>query len=216
VTSERRLTTGEEIANAITHGVGLIAALIAAPVLLVAAAGRAAPRQVWGCAIFAASLVLLYGVSTIYHALPHSRVKRAMQLVDHMAIYILIAGTYTPFTLGVLQGAWSSALSAVIWTLALTGILFKSLFRLRYPRLSTALYLAMGWLALAAMKPLADVLPGPAMALLMVGGLLYTGGVLFYVRERPRFTHTVWHLFVLGGSVCHFLAVLWYAIPTAG
>jgi len=166
-----------------------------------------------GCAIFVLSLLALYAASTLYHAIPDSRAKRVLRIVDHSAIYLLIAGSYTPFTLGLLRGALGWSLLGIVWGLATTGILFKLVFGVRYPHLSTLFYLGMGWLAVVALRPLASALPGPGLALLLAGGLCYTGGVLFYVWDRPRYHHAVWHLFVLGGSTCHYLAVLWYVVP---
>ncbi len=216
MTGERRLSLGEEIANAVTHGLGLVASLLGVPLLVGAAgAGHDLPLVI-GTTVFAATLVALYAASTLYHALPHSRAKRVFRVVDHAAIYCLIAGTYTPFALGVLRGGLGWLLLALLWTLAGIGIVFKTLGGLRFPRLSTLLYLGMGWLAVLVVRPLAAALPAAGLGWLLAGGLLYTGGVLFYVWERPRYSHTVWHLFVLGGSTCHFLAVLWYALPGAG
>jgi hemolysin III len=212
----RPVSLGEEVANAVTHGVGLLASLVGVPVLLGAAVAGRDTALIVGAAVFGATLVGLYAASTLYHALPPSRAKRVFRVIDHAAIYLLIAGSYTPFTLGVLRGAWGWLLLGLVWALAVLGILFKTLGGLRFPRLSTLLYLGMGWLAVIALRPLALALPGAGLGLLVVGGLLYTGGVLFFVWERPRYSHMVWHLFVLGGSACHFLAVLWYALPRPG
>jgi len=214
MSSERRLSLGEEIANAVTHGVGLVASILAIPILLGAAAAGGETGLFVATAIFAATLVLLYATSTLYHALPPSRAKRICRVLDHSAIYLLIAGTYTPFAVGILRGGWGWGLLGVIWVLAVLGILFKAFGGLRFPRLSTFLYLGMGWLAVLVLRPLAAALPWTGLAWIVGGGLLYTAGVLFYVWERPRYSHMVWHLFVLGGSVCHFVAVLWYALPT--
>jgi hemolysin III len=190
-----------------------VASLIGVPILLGAAVGRGDAWDVAGCAIFAASLLGLYAASTLYHAVRPSRAKHLLRLIDHGAIYVLIAGTYTPFTLGVLRGGWGWGLFGVTWGLAAFGILFKALFRFRYPHASTLLYLGMGWLAVIAIRPLMERLAGGGVGLLLAGGLLYTLGVVFYVGDRRRYSHVVWHLFVLGGSGCHFLAVLWYALP---
>jgi hemolysin III len=208
---ERPLSLGEEIANAVTHGVGLVASLIGVPVLLVVVISRGNLWQIIGCSIFAITLVALYATSTLYHALPPSRTKQRFQLIDHAAIYLLIAGSYTPFTLGLLRGPWGWTLSIAVWCLAGLGILFKAVCGMRFPRLSTLLYILMGWLAVLAIRPLAAVLPGGGLGWLFAGGLLYTGGVIFFLWEKPRYNHMLWHLFVLAGSVCHFLAVLWYA-----
>jgi hemolysin III len=187
-----------------------LASLIGMPFLVLAAARHGDVLIIVGSVIFAATLVTLYAVSTVYHALPPSRAKRVLRVIDHVAIYLLIAGTYTPFTIGILRGVWGWTLFGIVWGLAALGILFKTLPLPQRPVGSTLFYLLMGWLAVFALQPLAAVLPGPAIAWLVVGGLLYTGGVVFFVWERPRYNHTIWHLFVLGGSGCHFIALLWY------
>jgi hemolysin III len=210
---ERRLSVAEELANSVIHALGLVASLVALPVLVVAAAGRADAMHVVGCSVFAASLIALYAASTIYHALPPSRVKQVFRVLDHVTIYLLIAGTYTPFTLGVLRGAWGWTLFGIVWSLAAAGIVWKTLLGLRYPRGSTVLYLMMGWLAVVAIRPITAQVPAAGLVWLVAGGLLYTGGVSFFVWERQRHSHAVWHLCVLAGSVCHFFAVLWYAAP---
>jgi len=216
MTIGRPLSLGEEVANSVTHGLGLLASLVGVPVLLTTAVAAHDTALIIGSTVFGASLVGLYAASTLYHALPPSQAKRIFRVIDHAAIYLLIAGTYTPFTLGVLRGGWGWLLLGIVWTFAVLGILFKTLGGLRFPRVSTLLYLIMGWLAVVTLRPLAAALPGAGLGLLLVGGLLYTGGVIFFVWERPRYNHTVWHLFVLGGSACHFLAVLWYALPRPG
>jgi hemolysin III len=213
---DRVLSLGEEIANSVTHGLGLIASLAGLPVLVIAAAGRGDAAEVVGCSVFAVSLIVLYAASTIYHALPASRAKEVFRVLDHIAIYPLIAGTYTPFALGVLRGAWGWTLFGLVWGLAVLGIIFKSALGVRYPRASTLFYILMGWLAIIAIRPITELVPPAGIAWLVVGGLLYTGGVAFYAWERQRYSHTVWHLFVLGGSVCHFFAVLWFAARIGG
>jgi hemolysin III len=211
--ADRPQSIGEEIANGATHGVGFLASVAAIPVLVVAAAGRRDAWQVVGGAVFGATLVLLYLASTLFHALPaSSRAKRTMRVLDHAAIYLLIAGTYTPFMLGALRGAWGWSLLAVIWALAAMGVLAKCTLGFRYPRLSTTLYVAMGWLILVAIHPLVTRVSPAGLAWLVAGGLCYTGGVAFYVTDaRLRYGHAVWHLFVMGGSACHFVAVLAHA-----
>ena len=204
------LSAGEEIANAVTHGVGLLASLVAFPLLILAAVARGDSWYVVGCSVFGATLVALYAASTLYHAVPHGRAKRTLRVVDHAAIYLLIAGTYTPFTLGVLRGAWGWTLFGIVWTLAGLGILFKVTLGLRFPKASTLVYVLMGWMAILAIRPLTAAVPVAGLGWLVAGGLLYTGGVAFYAW-RARYSHTVWHLFVLGGSACHFVAVLGYA-----
>jgi hemolysin III len=204
-------SNGEETANAFTHGIGLVASLLAFPVLVGGAASRYDAWQVTGVVVFGTTLVALYAASTLYHATRHPKVKRRLRVVDHCAIYLLIAGTYTPFTLGVLRGAWGWTLLGVIWTLALSGVAFKTIGGFRFPRLSVAVYLAMGWACLVAIGPIVARVPPHGVAWLVAGGLLYSLGTVFYSATRLRYTHTVWHLFVLAGSGCHVLAVLWYA-----
>lgn len=208
---ERRLSLGEEIANSVTHGVAALASVAALPILLVVAISRRDPWQVVGGAIFGATLVMLYLASTLYHALPHPRAKRVFRVLDHSAIYLLIAGTYTPFALGALRGPWGWALLGAVWTLAALGITAKATLGFRFPRLSTAVYVAMGWLALIAVQPLLARVGVAGLMWLLAGGLCYTAGVVFFAWERLRYGHMVWHLFVAAGSVCHFFAVLWYA-----
>ncbi len=206
----RRQSMGEELANSISHGIGFVSALIASPVLVLGALRHGASAVV-GAAVFAATMSLLYLTSTIYHALPENRAKRVFQILDHGAIYLLIAGTYTPFTLGVLRGTWGWTLFGMIWGLAIFGVVVKSMGGIRYRRLSTALYLAMGWLVVIAAKPLLLHLPGWGLFWLAAGGVAYTAGVGFYVTRRMRYAHFIWHLFVLTGTACHFVAVINYA-----
>jgi hemolysin III len=210
-TRERLQSPGEEIANSVSHGVGLVVALIAAPVLIVTAAQRGGTAAVVGASIFTGTMVLLYLSSTLYHALPRNKAKRVLRVLDHGAIFLLIAGTYTPFTLGVLRGAWGWTLLGLVWSLAVLGIVLKAVGGIRYPVLSTCLYLGMGWLMLIAVRPLWLRMPLPGLLWLAAGGLAYTAGVAFFAAERMRFSHFIWHLFVLEGTTCHFFAVLWYA-----
>jgi len=205
-------TLGEEIANTISHGIGLLLAIAAIPILVVAAANQTGAAEITGVSIFGATMVLAYLSSAIYHALPAGRAKQVMQLVDHAAIFLLIAGTYTPFTLGALWGGWGWSLFGVVWGLALMGIVLKTCVGTRYQNLSVVLYLAMGWLVLIAIRPLFLNVPGWGLFWLVAGGIAYTLGVLFFVLdEKVRYAHSVWHLFVLAGTICHFVAVLWYA-----
>ena len=210
MTGTRVPSLGEEIANSVTHGVGLAASLVAAPFLIVFAARRDA-WQVVGSSVFAGTLVALYAASTLYHSLPPSRAKRVFRVLDHGAIYLLIAGTYTPFTLGVLRGPWGWTLLGVVWGLAVLGVVFKSVRGFRHPRLSTAVYLFMGWLAVVAIKPMFANMSISGLMWLLAGGLSYTGGVVFFALDHKRYVHAVWHVFVLGGSTCHFVAVLLYS-----
>jgi hemolysin III len=208
---KRAQSLGEEIANSVSHGVGLLAALIAAPVLVIDAVHRADTAGLIGASVFAATMVLLYITSTLYHALPPSRAKAIFRILDHSAIYLFIAGTYTPFALGVLRGPWGSSLVILVWALALLGIGLKATGGVGHPKLSTGVYLAMGWLVLVAAKPLVAAIPPWGLFWLLAGGLVYTAGVGFFAAPRVRFTHFVWHLFVAAGTSCHFVAVLRYA-----
>ena len=206
---------GEELANSITHGFGLALSLVAAPVLIVSAVATGDVWRIVAVSIYAATLVMLYAASTLYHSVRSSELKEMCQRIDHAAIYLLIAGTYTPFTLISLRGAWGWSLFGVVWGLALVGVLLKSRFGARLPALSTWIYLAMGWIIVIALRPLAQHVAPAGLRWLALGGALYTGGVVFYVWERIRYSHAVWHLFVLGGSMAHVAAVLWYAVPTS-
>jgi len=209
---KRGQTIGEEIANSVSHGIGTLAAAAGVPVLIMAALQHGGVASVVGMSLFAASLLLLYLSSTLYHALPPNRAKQIFQMFDHIAIFLLIAGTYTPFTLGVLRGACGWTLFGLVWGLALVGIIFKILTGVRYPALSTTLYLGMGWLVIIAIKPLLQNMPVWGLFWLAAGGLAYSVGVLFYVLDdRVRYSHFIWHLFVLAGSSCHFIAVLRYS-----
>ncbi len=202
----------EEPANSISHGLGLVAAIAAVPVLVVGAVRDGGAADVVGAAIFGATMVLLYLASTLYHALPPGRAKRVFKVLDHCAIFLLIAGTYTPFTLGVLHGAWGWSLFGVVWGVAVTGIVLKSVFGTRYPALSIGLYLAAGWLVVIAAGPLIRELPWAGLMWLVAGGLAYTVGVVFFaIDARVRYAHLVWHLFVVAGTACHFVAVYRYA-----
>lgn len=208
---ERRPSRGEEIANSVSHGVGLVAALAAAPFLVVHAVRRGGTGAIVGASVFAATVVLLYLASTLYHALPRNRAKRVFQVIDHGAIFLLIAGTYTPFTLGVLRGAWGWTLFGLVWGLAAVGIVLKAVGRLQQRTLSTLLYLGMGWLILIAIRPLWLRVPLSGLLWLLLGGIAYTAGLAFFAAKGVRYSHFVWHLFVLAGTACHFFAVLWYA-----
>ncbi len=208
---KRAQSLGEEIANSVSHGVGLLAAVAAAPVLIVDAVQRGGATAVLGASVFASTVGLLYLASVVYHALPPNRAKRVFQVLDQGAIFLLIAGTYTPFTLGVLHGAWGWSLLGLVWSLALVGVVLKAISGVRYPRFSMSLYLAMGWVALIAVKPLWLLMPAEGLFWLLSGGIAYTVGVAFFAAERVRYSHFVWHLFVLAGTACHFIAVLRYA-----
>jgi len=211
LTCRRLPSLGEEIANSVSHGVGFLAALAATPFLVLAATRRGGSGGILGASVFAGTMLVLYLASTLYHALPSNKAKRVFQVIDHSAIFLLIAGTYTPFTLGVLRGFWGWTLFGVVWGLAVLGVTLKSVSGIRYPRFSTTLYIGMGWLALIAIRPLWLQLPVAGWLWLIAGGFAYTAGIAFYAAERVRYGHFVWHVFVLMGTVCHFFAVLWYA-----
>jgi len=199
---------GEELANSVSHGLGLVAALLGAPVLMVAAWHGGDRYFFIGTAVFIATMLLVYLGSTLYHAWPRGPIKSIFQLIDHSAIFLLIAGTYTPFTLGPLRGTWGWTILALVWTLAILGVILKSVHGTEQrKKLSMTLYLGMGWLILVAFRPLVLHVPTLSLAWLMVGGIAYTGGVFFFVSKRSRYTHFVWHLFVLFGTTCHYLAV---------
>jgi len=199
--------------NSLTHGFGWVLSIAALVVMVVFAALHGSTRHVVGTTIFGATMVLLYATSTLYHAFRGPRVKKVFRVLDHAAIYLLIAGTYTPFCLTVLRGPWGWSLFGVVWGLAVLGIVFKSVFGHRYEILSVSLYLAMGWLALVAILPLWRALPPWGMVWLFGGGVFYTLGTLFYAWERLPFNHAIWHLFVLAGSACHVVAVMAFIIP---
>lgn len=207
----RAQSLGEEIANSVSHGVGALAAAVAAPFLIVSAVRRGDGLGIVGASIFAATMLLLYLMSTLYHSLVGGRAKRVFQILDHCAIFLLIAGTYTPFTLGALRGAWGWTLLGLVWGIAIAGIVLKAVYGVRYPALSIALYLGMGWLVVIAAKPLMLYMPAPGLLWIAAGGVAYTAGVGFLAAERVRYGHFVWHLFVLVGTACHFVAVLRYA-----
>ncbi|HTM59194.1 MAG TPA: hemolysin III family protein [Burkholderiales bacterium] len=208
---ERPQSLGEEIANSVSHGLGLLAALAAFPVLVIAAYQRGGATAVVGASVFAGAMVLMYLTSTLFHALPQCRGKRVLQILDHSAIYVLIAGTYTPFLLGVLRGATGWTLFGLVWGIAVIGTVLKSLGGVRYTRISTWAYLAMGWLVLIAADTVWALVPKWGLFWLFAGGIAYTAGAVFFMAERIRYFHFVWHLFVVAGTACHFIAVLRYA-----
>ena len=208
---ERPQTLGEEIANSISHGVALLAALAGVPFLLVSVSHLNAANIV-GAAVFGATMILLYLTSTLYHALPMGRAKQVFMKLDHGAIYLFIAGSYTPFALGALGGPWGWTLFGLVWGMAALGITLKAFDRLSHPWLSTGLYLAMGWIVLIAAVPLVERVPTAGVALLVAGGLAYTVGVVFFLLDNKlRYAHAVWHAFVATGTGLHFFAVLGYA-----
>ena len=205
--ADHLLDIRDEIASALTHGLGAVLALAGGAVLITLAAIHGDAWQLAGAIVFGVALLLLYVASTLYHAIQHPVAKGRLKVFDHCAIYVLIAGTYTPFTLIGLRGSWGWELFAAIWTLALAGVVFKLFYTGRFKRLSTAIYIAMGWLVLVAIKPLLVSLDAWTLAWLFGGGVFYTLGTYFYHRESIRYSHAIWHMFVIAGSVCHFVAV---------
>jgi hemolysin III len=211
VLSKRIQSVGEEIANAISHGIGVIAAIAITPFLILKAIPLGA-GAITGAAIFGATMIILYASSAIYHSLPQCRAKRIFQSLDHAAIFLLIAGTYTPFTLSVLQGAWGWTLFGVIWGLAVVGVVMKVIRTDGTSNLSIALYLAMGWLAVFAVRPLYYSMPAWGLFWIIAGGIMYSAGVAFFAYDhKGKYNHFIWHLFVLAGTTCHVIAVISYA-----
>lgn len=211
VAARRRQSLGEEIANSVSHGMGLVLALVGSPFLIAEAAVRGTTTDVVAAAVFVTTVVLAYAASTLYHAFPHGSAKRVLRALDHGSIFLLIAGTYTPFTLGVLRGGWGWSLFGAVWTLALGGLILKASGGAKFHRVSVVLYLVMGWLIVVAIKPLSEAIEPAGLAWLVAGGLAYTAGVVFYALDRIPYWHFVWHLFVIAGTACHFVAVMGYA-----
>jgi hemolysin III len=203
----------EEIANSLTHGVGLALSVAGLVVLVVVAAVHGGALGIVSCSVYGATLVSLYGASTIYHSVRAPRWRRLLKTIDHSCIYLLIAGTYTPFTLVVLRGGWGWTLFAIVWTLALCGIILKLWFVDRFAIASTVCYLMMGWLVIIALKPMLRTVPVPALLWLLAGGLAYSAGVIFFALPKVRYSHAVWHGFVLAGSIFHYVAILRYVAP---
>lgn len=201
----------EEIANAVSHGVGLLAALIAAPALITYVAGRSGTLMIAAVTIFLISTVLLYLSSTLYHSLREGRAKEIFQMIDHIAIFLLIAGSYTPFTLGVLNGTFGWIMFGLIWTCAIAGITLKIVTGITHERIYVAFYLFMGWLIILAIKPLYESIDTMGLVWIASGGAAYTLGVIFYAMPWRAYTHFVWHLFVMAGTAAHFVAVMFYS-----
>jgi hemolysin III len=203
----------EEVANCATHGVGLALSLAGLAALVLLAWSDGGALRVACASVYGASLVALYLASTLYHGARSPRARRLLQVLDHCCIYLLIAGTYTPFTLLVLRGGWGWTLFGLVWAIAAAGILFRLVFGSRYRGAAVASYVALGWLCVIAVKPILATVPAGALAWLAAGGLSYTTGVFFFATKRVRHGHAIWHLFVLCGSVCHYLAVVLYVLP---
>jgi hemolysin III len=205
----------EELANSITHGIGLALSIAGFVVLLVLSVTRGSAWQIVSCAVYGTTLIAVYTSSTLYHGIPVPSVKRIFKILDHSAIYLLIAGTYTPFLLVSLRGSWRWPLLGIVWGLAIAGILLKVWFVDHFKILSTLVYLLMGWLGLFAFKPLLAAVPHVALVCLLAGGAMYSIGVVFFASKKIPYAHTIWHVFVLAGSACHYFAVLFSVLPPA-
>lgn len=208
-----RYTKGEEIANSVTHGIGLLLAIAGLAVLTAFSMRHSDTWHMVSCVVFATTMILQYTFSTLYHSIQLPRTKSIMRILDHSAIFLLIAGTYTPFMLVNLRGAWGWALFTVVWTLAILGILFQVSLLKRWQGVSLAIYIGMGWVIIVAFKPMLAAVATGGLILLLGGGLAYTLGVGFYLRKSLRYHHAIWHAFVLAGSILHFFAVLFYVTP---
>ena len=209
-----KYTLGEEIAHAITHGIGALLAIAGLAVLMVAAATRGEGAwQVVPCAIYGAAMVLMFTTSTLYHSFPWPRVKRVFRVLDHEMIFLMIAGSYTPFVLITLRGALGWTLFGVVWGIAAAGLVFQGFFTGRFKGASTALYVVMGWIIAFALKPLLEQMPPAGIRWLVAGGLCYTLGAVVYLFKRVKYHHALWHLAVLAGGACHYFAILWHVLP---
>jgi hemolysin III len=206
-------TPVEEKLSSITHGIGAILSIVALAILVTLASLHGGMRHVITVSVYGGSMLLLYLASTCYHACRGGRAKHWLKVADHIAIYCMIAGTYTPFLLVSVRGAWGWSLFGVLWGLTLLGAVMKLFFVHRFDFISTMIYLAMGWIGVIAAKPFLEHLPGGAVAWMVAGGLSYTVGVIFYLWDRLPFNHAIWHLFVLAGSACHFFCILFYVVP---
>lgn len=203
----------EERANSLTHGLGIVLSIAGLVLMVVWSARFGDAWQIVSSAIFGATLVLLYTSSTLYHSFRSATARHLMRKFDHAAIFLLIAGTYTPFVLVTIRGPWGWSLFGVVWGLAVVGVVMKFWLAGRFKVLSTLLYVAMGWMVLIAVKPLMAALPPGGMKLLVAGGLCYTGGAVFYLWKKLPFNHAIWHLWVMAGSACHWAAVFFYVVP---
>lgn len=211
--NNEKFTAGEEIANSVIHGLGAVLSAAALVILTAAAVERGSAWHVVSFVIFGSSMVLLYTFSTIYHALTNRRAKEVFEFLDHAGVFLLIAGTYTPFALVALHGRIGWTIFGVIWGIFAAGIVYKAFFLRKAVIFSTLLYVCMGWVIVLAFKSLIQSLAGPGVFWLVLGGVLYTGGTVFYVWRRVRYHHALWHLFVIAGTVCHFICVLFYVLP---
>ena len=203
----------EELANGITHGIGLVLSVAGLAILVVLSILKGSAWHIAGCTTFGVTLVLLYTASTLYHSLRTPHLKRFLKILDHAAIYLLIAGTYTPFTLVNLRGFWGWTLFGLVWSLSVFGILWKLFHVDRFQIVSTIIYIVMGWIVIIAIKPVLAAVPLSGILWLLAGGMFYTVGVLFFAWKRIPYNHAIWHVFVMAGSICHYFAVLFYVLP---
>lgn len=206
-------SVGEEIAHSITHGIGALLSIAGLAVLVAYSSLNGNAWHIVSSSIYGSTLIILYSASTLYHAITNPKAKSVLQQLDHAAIYLLIAGTYTPFLLVSLRGVWGWSLFGVIWSIAIAGMVLEFVSAERFKKVSLWLYLGMGWIVVLAIKPMLMQVETGGLVLLLAGGLSYSLGVIFYVREQMAFHHAIWHLFVLAGSVLHFFSVLFYVIP---
>ncbi|WP_198675622.1 PAQR family membrane homeostasis protein TrhA [Aliidiomarina sanyensis] len=212
MSSAKKYTLLEEIAHSVSHGIGAVLGIVGLVVMVALSVQYGDIWMVVSTSIYGASVILLYTASTLYHAITNAKAKRVFQLMDHALIFILIAGTYTPFLLVNLRGPWGWTLFIIIWTIAILGVLLETMKKERVRWLSLTLYLSLGWMALVAMKPMLEMVPMTGLLWLLAGGLLYSLGVVFYVRKQMIFHHAIWHVFVLAASIAHFLAVIYGVI----
>ncbi|MEJ2344471.1 MAG: hemolysin III family protein [Gammaproteobacteria bacterium] len=210
-----RYTLGEEIAHVVSHGIGALLSVAGLAVLVVFAALNGNAWDIASCSIYGATLIFLYTASTLYHGITRPKAKQILRRIDHAAIFLLIAGTYTPFTLVTLRGGWGWVLFGLVWGLALLGVVLETFVKRRIRWFSITLYLGLGWLVLIAIKPLLAAVATGGLILLLAGGLCYSLGVIFYVRRRMAYHHAVWHLFVMAGSALHFFSIFFYVVPPA-
>jgi hemolysin III len=209
----KRQSYAEEIANATTHGVGLALSVAGWIALIVLSALAGDGWDLAASAVYGGSLVFLYGTSTLYHSVRRPRMKRTLRVLDHIAIFLLIAGTYTPFTVVLMRDGWGWTVLTLIWGFALAGLLFKLFSKHRFHPAATSLYLLMGWVGVLLADPVSAALPVGALLLIVAGGVAYTAGVIFFGWHSLRYSHAIWHLFVLVGSICHYIAVALYVLP---
>ena len=205
-------STDEQIASAISHGIGALLAVAGLVLLVVDAATEGSVIKIVSFSIYGASLFILMLCSTLYHSIPHVPTQRILRVFDHISIYLLIAGTYTPFALVSIDGSWGWSLFGVVWGIALFGIIMKIFFTGRFEKLSLVTYGLMGWLVVVAIKPFIDSMATTGLLLTALGGVIYTVGIIFYAVEKIKYNHAIWHLFVLAGAVCHFFAIYLYVL----